>query len=139
MPHIDENVTTNDDILYENMVDELYNPTNYEFMDGGFDQTDCINSLTTNSYIAIPYVEATKTEYTKNCETGLFNLFFTDALRGSIIEWTNHHHARSGAQTRCKEELDTFLGLVMAMFIKKGVALALLQRSLFLRFCFIYV
>ena len=77
-------------------------------MDGHVGQTDYVNRLTTNSHITIPYTESTKTAYTKNRETGLFNLFFTEELRGSIIEWTTHHHARSGTKTICKEELDIY-------------------------------
>ena len=62
-PQIDENTTTDDDILCEKMVDidKLCSSINYKFIDRDIGQTDHINCLTTNSHITIPNIKATKT------------------------------------------------------------------------------
>ena len=64
-----------DDSIYENMVDELYNPVNYAFSGGDVRKSDCVDKLTTNSHIVIPNIESTKAAHTKSKELGLFNLF----------------------------------------------------------------
>ena len=40
-----------------------------------------------------------------------------------MIEWTNAHHARSGTRSMCKNDSDVFIGLEMAMSLKKGTTL----------------
>ena len=120
-PYISEYQYYNDESLYENIVDEMYNPANYEFSSGDVTSSDYIDYLTSKSHVTIPNLAPTKAAYTKSKELGLFNLFFTEKLRQSIVEWTNTHYARSGTQTICKDDLDVFIGLEMAMSLKKGV------------------
>ena len=108
-----------DESFYENMVDEICDPANYEFSSADVTSSDCINQLTSKSHIAIPNLEPTKAAHTKSKELGLFNLFFTENSRQRIIEWTNMHHARSRTQSICKNDLDAFVGVEMAMSLKK--------------------
>ena len=90
------------------MVDELCNPVNYEFSGGDVTKGDYIDKLTTNSHIVIPNIESTKAACTKSKELGLFNLFFTDLLRQSIMRWKSADYSRSGTNNTYKNDLDVF-------------------------------
>ena len=59
-PCINERLHDDDDHFYENMVDETYNPINYEFSDGDTSKVDCIDHLTKNSKIITQNFESTK-------------------------------------------------------------------------------
>ena len=62
-PCINERLHDDDDHFYENMVDETYNPINYEFSDGDTSKGDYIDHLTKNSKIIIQNFESTKAAY----------------------------------------------------------------------------
>ena len=120
MPFVIQPKSPDDDVCCENMIDEFCNPANCDLVDEDSTKKGYINRLISNSNTTIKNVEAVKTTHANKKEVGLFDLFFTESLRKSILEWTNKHYSRSGACTVCKDDLDTFVGLEMAMSLKKG-------------------
>ena len=59
-PYISKYQHYDDESLYENMVDEMYNPANYEFSSGDVTSGDYIDYLTSKSHVTIPNLAPTK-------------------------------------------------------------------------------
>ena len=55
-PHISESHHYDDESFYKNMVDEMYNPTNYEFTSGDVTSGDYIDQLTSKSHVTIKFI-----------------------------------------------------------------------------------
>ena len=51
----------------------------------------------------------------KENEYRLFKLFYTDNLRDNILQWTKTRCGRVGETQVTKNDLDTFIGLEMAI------------------------
>ena len=65
-PYVNESQHNDDESFYENMVDEMYNPINYEFCSGDVTKGDYVDHLINHSHITIPNLEPTKAAYTKS-------------------------------------------------------------------------
>ena len=50
----------------------------------------------------------------------MLKLFYSDAVRDAMWEWTNDHFARTGTCKMSKMDLDAFIALEMAMGLRKN-------------------
>ena len=78
--YLNESQYNDDESFCKNMVNEMYNPINYNFSDRDIIKCDYIDHITNYSYIAIPNLEYVKAAHTKSKELRLFNIFFTESL-----------------------------------------------------------
>lgn len=103
---------------YINLCENTYDSNLYTFEDDY--SNPYIDKLTRISSTNIQNLNTAKTAFENKKERGLFNLFFTENLTDTIVDWTNSNYARTGTQTICKNDVNTFIGLELAMSLKKG-------------------
>ena len=82
--------TDNDDAYFDSVIDDMYNPLEYEIHEKG--TSDYINNLISITSTKLIQLSVIKSAYERNGEVGLFKLLYSQSLQNSILTlWVPTH------------------------------------------------